>query len=115
MGNGCEASSFYCNDVTGMGMEFGTASNTALRALLGNVFPSSEDGCATASNRDYISNAMEHASDVQELCKQLGYVSGEIVETIAENQCPKIHWDGASWTSDFVTSAGFGKRFRCLD
>lgn len=116
-GNGCEKDSFYCYDTAGVGMEFGTSSRKAMRALLGSSYPILGHDCATPTTPHDMFNSLDHLSDLHELCLQLGYPTGEIVKRGPKNNCPEVNWNQStgSWTSDFQRSDGYGKEFRCLE
>ena len=58
-------------------------------------------------------NAPDKANDATALCEQLGYNSGSVT-TVSANSCPESHWDGTTWTSDYVTSHGYGKMYTCV-
>ena len=47
------------------------------------------------------------------LCQQLGYQSGSVT-FVSANGCPESHWDGSTWTSDYVKSQGYGKMYTCV-
>lgn len=113
--NGCADSTFYCTDVAGVGMNFGTTDNKALRALLGTTIPTSGSTCASATDTDGVANAMDEQSSTEKLCQQLGYATGVLTANTDENSCPEVHYDFVNniWTSDFVPSKGYGQSFEC--
>lgn len=113
-GQGCAANTFYCDDTSG-DLRFGTTSTLALRALLGSIVPTTNPGCATSSQADGVVNAPDQSASATSLCSQLGYSFGSIEAVGTSDICPEIHYNstGLTWESDFVTSSGFGKQFRC--
>jgi len=114
-GDGCETSSFYCDDdVDGQGFVFG--STGTLRALLGKEIPkAASTGCCSPASKDSVCNAMNEETDIQALCENLGYTRGTLLEKGPANKCPQVRFDKKEgrWTSSFSAAGGPGKKFRC--
>ena len=130
-GDGCTPNSFYCNyDMETQMLEFGTNSNSALRAAVdpnnanGDTMPNSYNGCCNGplglcNSPDMNNNGvsiMGGTTNADALCDALGYQNGDFLMSVNNNSCPEPHVldsAGLQWTSDFVGSAGFGKAYRC--
>eukprot|EP01084_Bolivina_argentea_P166450 288956_1 len=68
--------------------------------------------CCDQSNPRNVCNAPDKQSDINELCKNLGYTSGTMTATTA-NSCPEAHFANEAWTSDFTNSGGSITHFTC--
>ena len=127
--DGCDPHQFYCRTNSDGSLEFGTnaASNAhgALRALMStatkpSAFPGSTPGqhiigCASPYYPTRIHNApVDHAS-VKQICKQLGYRDGYVINKINSNFCPEPEYKYNKWTTDFKFSDGFGRQFKCIN
>lgn len=131
-GNGCAADSFYCTeDATGETLSFGTNSaHSVLRMVVdvddsrANFMPTTTiGGCCTSTNQDFVCNAFDSSNNgvaidpIAALCNALGYQTGIIVrELLTSNSCPEVHAtqaDGKGWSTDFLTSPGYGAEYRC--
>eukprot|EP00928_Gymnodinium_smaydae_P031045 TRINITY_DN22919_c1_g1_i2.p1 TRINITY_DN22919_c1_g1~~TRINITY_DN22919_c1_g1_i2.p1 ORF type:complete len:1925 (-),score=355.16 TRINITY_DN22919_c1_g1_i2:122-5896(-) len=118
----CGSASFYCKDLA-EGVEFGTREEprengtAALRALLGSNIPQAPNGCCSNSTASGLCNAVPREADVELLCGQLGYNSGEVLAAGGNGTCAEVRHAG-TWTSSFAVtrdgSGSYGSRFRCL-
>ena len=122
-GDGCGADTFFCEfDTATLTLTFGTTSSGALRALVDPGNAAGDDisgdpgfGCASTSSPYKLHNAPDKPEDASALCRALGYADGT-VEAVNSNSCPEptsLDADGKDWTSDYVTSFGFGRVFTC--
>ena len=119
--NGCDPDDYYCTDYPDGSIEFGSnAKYSAFRSLMGtytdsSYFPSYQKfrGCASRKSPNDIHNAPNDHYSAKQICKQLGYQDGYIIEGKYYNYCPEPEFKGHEWKSDFVYSKGFGKRFKC--
>jgi len=118
----CPSTEFYCQE-NGNTLEWGHKPGTkAMRAVLGNEIISHSyndkvaccgwNGGPSDADGHCLLNSPDKPADVQALCTALGFTSGK-VEKITTNSCPEAHWDGATWTQDFVMSTGHGKVYKC--
>jgi len=128
-GNGCTPDTWYCDyDPVAHTMQFGTTSNTAMRAVVdpnddaGDAMPDSGGSCCSNNGVNQRCNAPDSENNgvnvdmVTALCASLGYTHGEIVREMLGNACPEPHAvadDGSEWSSDFVGSSGSGMEYRC--
>jgi hypothetical protein len=125
--SGCK---FYCTyNQTAQTLAFGSnATGDALRAQVdpGNAAGDSLTGgsyaCSTASTPNSVSNAPNSTNNgvaqdpAKALCRALGYSTGSIVRQVNDNTCPEVHTldsTGNNWTSDFVSSPGYGAEYLC--
>ena len=123
-GNGCTTSSFFCvEDPNNETLTFGTSVLSAMRALVdpgnlnGDDMTGGSPNCCSAANPDRICNAPDKPADATALCEALGYAAGTVIAVIA-NFCPEaedfsVSNNGLEWSSDFVTTNGFGQEFTC--
>ena len=115
-GASCATSDFSCTD-TDTGIAFGSTypypdSYSTMRSCHG---VSSISECVTYTccyEAGGICNAPYTQTDATALCGQLGYQSGSVA-AVTDNYCPETHWDGTTWTSDYVTSEGYGNYYTC--
>ena len=129
-GNGCEPNTWYCDyDPVNHTMQFGTNSNTAMRAVVdpddnaGDAMPNSGGSCCGEGNNvNQRCNAPDSNNNnvnvdmIQALCASLGYAEGTIVREVFNNSCPEPHaveQDGSIWDSDFAFSQGSGMEYLC--
>lgn len=116
MDNGCSPGSVFCTDSSrpGESITFGTNSNEVMRACHGVDFVSScvSAGCCTIAGG--LCNAPDTSESATELCRALGYSTGSVLMK-SDNACPETHWDGHSWTSDFIRSNGAGSSYMCTE
>ena len=114
-GSSCALNDFSCSD-TGGSITFGsTGGDNGYDTLRSCHGVSSISECNTydcCSHGGALCNAPDKADDATALCQQLGYQSGSVT-TGSENYCPESRWDGTTWTSDYVTSNGYGKMYTC--
>jgi hypothetical protein len=125
-GDGCSPSEFYCReDSRAQTLEFG-ANGSTLRAAVDpkrehvGKWPSSYSGCCRepmglCNSFDSNNNGVR-VSPADALCWALGFEKGEIVRESTGNSCPEINVnddDGQEWTSDWVSSDGYGSDYRC--
>lgn len=125
-GDGCSPSEFYCReDSRAETLEFGASGGT-LRAAVDpkrehvGKWPETYSGCCRepmglCNSFDSANNGVR-VSPADALCWALGFDKGEIVRESTGNSCPEIHVnddDGQEWTSDWVTSDGYGSDYRC--
>ncbi|CAH0380199.1 unnamed protein product [Pelagomonas calceolata] len=114
----CDPSTFSCTD-TGTGITFGSSSSddssNTMRSCHGvsSINQCYYDG-SCCSQGGGMCNAPDKQIDATALCQQLGYNDGSVT-TVSENGCPESHWDGSTWTSDFVGSHGHGKMYTCVN
>ena len=127
--DGCDPNEFYCKVNDDGSLEFGTNAegngHGALRTLLSNAtkpseFPSKSPGksivgCATKTNPTRIHNAPVDHLSVKQICKQLGYRDGTVIDKINSNFCPEPEYINNTWTTDFIHSDGFGRQFKCTN
>jgi cysteine-rich repeat protein len=128
--NGCSTNEFYCNYNAMNGtLQFGTTSAGAMRAVVdpnnasGDNMPNSYSGCCSNASQTSICNAPDSLNNgngnvvmVDALCASLGYSNGQIIREVNNNSCPEptaLSADGLSWTSDWVSSQGFGAEYLC--
>ncbi len=133
---GCEPNEFYCTfDERTETLEFGSVGESVMRAVYdrndeyGDALPTAAD-LGNCGN-EIFPHAMYNAPDgnnnevaldgggemVTALCAALGYSSGTIVREVDFNHCPEVHAlgvDGQAWSSDVVSSSGFGAEYRCV-
>ena len=115
-GASCATSDFSCTD-TDTGIAFGSTypypdSYSTMRSCHG---VSSISECVTYTycyEAGGLCNAPYTQTDATALCGQLGYQSGSVA-AVTDNYCPETHWDGTTWTSDYVTSEGYGNYYTC--
>ena len=102
---------------SGTGITFGSGAGGFYRAMRSCHGVSSINQCHSGNQcciqAGGLCNAPDKADDATALCEQLGYQSGSVT-TVSKNNCPEPHWDGTAWTSDFVGSDGYGKRYTCV-
>ena len=124
-GDGCSQSSFFCNDdPVAETLEFG--SSGTLRAVVdpnnsnGDAMPTSYSSCCSGPMG--LCNSFDNTNNgiginaAEALCFALGYSSGTILSYVSSNSCPEVHansLDGLDWGSDFVSSSGYGNKYRC--
>jgi cysteine-rich repeat protein len=126
-GDGCVPASFYCTyDGMAGTLQFGTNTSAALRSMpdpndvSGDMIANVDAGCCNGPlglcNAPDSNNNGVGVDMVAALCSALGYSNGMIVREVASNSCPESHVlsaDGLEWTSDFVSSQGFGAEYLC--
>lgn len=92
-------------------------------ALGDTMSPSTYGGCCSTTYPNGICNAFDSNNNglagnpAEDLCWALGDSTGIIVsETLSSNFCPEGHSessDGTVWSTDYVTSNGYGNVYRC--
>jgi len=125
-GDGCNTGCIYCSyDANSQTLSFGCNSGT-LRSVVdpnnqnGDAMPTSYSGCCKGPmglcNGPDANNNGVAIDNAKALCSALGYKNGQHVRWQESNTCPEPHvldTEGQNWTSDWVTSHGYGAEWKC--